>query len=207
MDIYLLSRRLAMAAVLSPDEGFRLRQIFRWYSKEYHTSLIDTEKLPLLHVLQAFYESHYELMLTNAEENPEKEDIFKKELISLYESKEERFARVLEEESTRISDELFAKMVEEEEKADEIRRLEKANKIKALADRELSDLSKPMSGPLGGLLEKTTKSIKQLSKALKEESYLPKEPTKEELPQDVKISFIDPDEFEKELNYIEEDKD
>lgn len=42
-----------------PESGFLLRQIFRWYSKTFHTPLADVDALPLHEVLEAWWEERY----------------------------------------------------------------------------------------------------------------------------------------------------
>jgi hypothetical protein len=52
----------ALRQILAPDEGdaeYRLRQIFRWYSKTFHTPLDEVAALPLVDVLQHYYDSSY----------------------------------------------------------------------------------------------------------------------------------------------------
>lgn len=52
-------KALAMQSVLKEDLDYLLRDVFRWYSKEYATPLHVVETLPLEDVLRHYYEVKY----------------------------------------------------------------------------------------------------------------------------------------------------
>lgn len=70
--------------VVDGDYDYRLRQIFRWYSKNFHTPLHVVDELPLDHVLTSFFEDKYEDL---------DEDEALEEIRTLTETEEERRAR------------------------------------------------------------------------------------------------------------------
>lgn len=53
-------RLAALSKALRPDYEYFLRRIFRRYSEKYHTPLHEVQKLPLLYVMQNFYEGYFE---------------------------------------------------------------------------------------------------------------------------------------------------
>lgn len=119
MNYYMALRLRAMRAVTAPDEDAHLRRIFRWYSQTFHTPLHQVEELPIVEVLQAFYEEKYEGM--------EEEDR-EKELLELLETEEERAVRLKDQDEQRADIFDFAKFTEAE-----VKRKEEQKKMKDLA--------------------------------------------------------------------------
>lgn len=62
MNTYDAIRILALHAVIKEDEDFKLRQVFRFYSREFNTPLHEVKDLPIEEVLAAYFESKYEDM-------------------------------------------------------------------------------------------------------------------------------------------------
>ena len=112
MDLLSAIRRCALWDVLSSeDDSFRLRRIYRWYSKTFNTPLHEAEKLPIAYVLQHFYEDHYESLLS-----ADKLEELEEERIVLTETEEERKEREKRELEDKFGDEEFARQAEEEMK-------------------------------------------------------------------------------------------
>lgn len=107
MDLGLFHQlRILSAAEVArkrPSAAYSIRQIFRWYSKTFHTPLHQVADIPLYDVIQAYYESSFESM--------EEED-FKKEIHELAMSKEEKeafhFAEDAEEYSLKLLEQELA---------------------------------------------------------------------------------------------------
>jgi hypothetical protein len=60
MEFYQALQICCLRSVMTADNEYEIRKIFRWYSKEFHTPLHEVEILPLDDVLVSFWESHYE---------------------------------------------------------------------------------------------------------------------------------------------------
>jgi hypothetical protein len=84
MSIIESIQKTALLAAIEPDGEAVLRNLFRWFSKTFHTPLADVEEMPIEYILQHYFESQYEEL-----ENEDKHNL----IIFLLESKEEREAR------------------------------------------------------------------------------------------------------------------
>lgn len=91
----------ALAGVMDPDEDYTLRDIFRWYSREFSTPLHEVEGLPLENVLLNWFEVQYQ-DLEEAEQV-----VLAREL---FETPEERKAR---EEADKKSEDAFLQRARE----------------------------------------------------------------------------------------------
>lgn len=169
MNHYEALKLLALRAVMKPDSDAHFRSICRWYSITFHTPLHLVDDLPEEDVLVAYYEKTYEDM-----EDPEREELLK----TLLETAEEKKRKAL------------AKDIEEAEAFEFTRRLAAEEKIRA-AKAKLTEV-KPVE-----------RKPSMLSAADRRESRLPQDTKKpstiEKLEPDVDIKFVDPVEFEKEL--------
>jgi hypothetical protein len=105
MDLYKAIRTIALREVMKETGEYQVRNVQRWFSKTFHTPLLQVEELPLEYVLQHFYESRYE-DLDEADRD--------KERISLIESPEEAAKRVAEENYEQFSMLEFEKFAEEQ---------------------------------------------------------------------------------------------
>jgi hypothetical protein len=100
-------RYVAMRDVVDDTSEYRLRSIFRWYSKTFHTPLVQVEELPLFEVLQTYFEVRYEDM-----SEQERQD----EIVRLLETEEELAARKKAEDVADAEAEEFARQTEEQAK-------------------------------------------------------------------------------------------
>ncbi len=103
MNIYEALKKLALKAVIAPDEAYEMRRIFRWYSRTFHTPLEEVEEIPIQKVLVHYFESEFE--------NANEEQI-EKFIRDMCESKEDKYKREMEEERLVVEDWLFLKSVE-----------------------------------------------------------------------------------------------
>jgi hypothetical protein len=78
----------------APSAAYSIRQIFRWYSKTFHTPLHMVQDIPLYDIVQAYYESHYESM--------EEEDL-RAEVQNLLLSEEEKIQKSLQDDAEEFS--------------------------------------------------------------------------------------------------------
>lgn len=62
IDLLQMIRLQALHDKLHPDEDATYRKIFRWYSKTFHTPLYLVAELPLLEVLQCYFDNMFEEM-------------------------------------------------------------------------------------------------------------------------------------------------
>lgn len=101
MDLVGAIRLCALWEVMNPEPSneYRLRRVFRWYSRTFSTPLEQVSDIPIEDVLQAYYECEYEQY-----NDPELED----ERTVLTSEKDELRKREQE-------DDEFAEMVEQEE--------------------------------------------------------------------------------------------
>jgi hypothetical protein len=113
-DFYKSIKLISLRNILFPTPEYRLRQIFRWYSKTFFTPLHEVPELPLEEILVAYFESVFEDM--------EEEEINKEKSL-LLESEEDKYKRLMEEEQEEIS---IRKFTTEAAKKD----LQKQNKKK-----------------------------------------------------------------------------
>jgi hypothetical protein len=78
----------ALAGVMDPDEEYALRDIFRWYSREFSTKLHEVEGLPLEFILLNWFEVQFQ------ELDEDEQLALSRELV---ETPEERAARIAHE--------------------------------------------------------------------------------------------------------------
>lgn len=195
MDILLTARRLAMAAVLERDRDYQLRYIFRWYSKTFSTPLHQVEELPLQDVLQAWYETQYDALVAD----DAREEDLQNEMVELTETDEEAAARQMTESREQDEAEQFAKEIEEEERQKAVREAAPPP-LKKKATQQLIDAVTPErpAGPsMPEIPTAPSRPIPQLPRSIKSETELPRAPMSGELPPDVHISFVEPEEFER----------
>lgn len=83
-------QKSALWAVVSPDGDAVLRNLFRWYSKTFHTPLADVEDIPIEFILQHYFETQYEEL-----EEEDRHNL----VILLLETREEREARKILEDN------------------------------------------------------------------------------------------------------------
>jgi hypothetical protein len=144
-------RLIAMADVVLEPMSYSLRQIFRWYSKEFFTPLQQVDDIPLEEVLQTYFECQYEEM----EEGPRNQEI-QRLLIS-----PEKLAQMQKEEDAEDAEtwEFAREAVAEEEKEEK----EAASKPKdETADR-----------PIDPIMAKLAKVRAELKMEMPE-SYVPR---------------------------------
>lgn len=164
---------LAMEAVLSDTDEYRLRQVCRWFSETYHTPLavVETE-LPIEYVLQHYYETHY------AELN----HISRREVArKLIETDEERRARLEREEKDRrrglsLGKELAEKGLDALFAKAKIAHLAPRPDVKAISDDQTKKILKDAPAKL--------QDFKPIQKEIKE-ADLPKASAKK----DIEIEF------------------
>lgn len=168
MDQHQALRLLALGSVLSQDPEYRLRRVFRWYSREFHTPLAEVEQAPLDQILLAWYEDQYQRLLDDPERG---EDHLREECRLLTETDDERRARLAREDEDLASDDEFLKKVEEEV-------LEKAapKDVEEFKARLAEDLRAPL-GP------------KKLAPKPLPESTLPKDDPRKKVEDEVVIRF------------------
>ncbi len=100
MDALKATRILAMRAVLKSesDVEYQLREMQRWFSREFHTELTIVEDLPIEYVAQHYYECLY------ADMKPEDREDVMKELI---ETEAQTSKRLRDEEAAAHDDDDF----------------------------------------------------------------------------------------------------
>lgn len=89
---------LAFHAVATDTNEYRLRFLMRWYSKTFATPLHLVPSIPLIHVLQAFWEEKYESL---------DEDELEEERLRLLETEDQRRVRLVKEDAERVESEAF----------------------------------------------------------------------------------------------------
>jgi hypothetical protein len=164
----------AALAVKRHDGEYRLRQIFRWYSRTFHTPLHQVQDLDLLDILQAFYEDRLGDM---------KDDELHDEIQDLIRTPEEEMRALREDAKTRSEDELAAQAIEASLKAADLAAKSKEKQtISPVGPRE------PVVKPLP---EATLEGMSPTGKAMREDLVAPP---------DVHITFIDEDMLELEAS-------
>lgn len=98
---------IALREVLADTNEYRLRWLFRWYSKTFSTPLSSVKEIPLTDILQAFWETTYEAMEPEAIED---------ERQRLLETAEQRRDRILREDAERSEADRFAEEIEAQAK-------------------------------------------------------------------------------------------
>lgn len=99
----------AIMAIKKPDYNAFLRRIFRWYSKTFYTPLKDVEDMPVVEVLEAYYEELYDKM--------EEADL-KQEMIRLSMTEEEWTKKLIDEEQEELA---FMQAVQSKKKIEDIK--------------------------------------------------------------------------------------
>lgn len=94
---------IAFHDVVVDTQEYRLRLLYRWYSKTFATPLHLVPSIPLTDVLVAFWETRYEEM-----DEPDLEEERKK----IIETEEERIARLIQEDADRVEADAFVAQVE-----------------------------------------------------------------------------------------------
>jgi hypothetical protein len=189
---------------MDPDAEYNLRCIFRWYSKTFHTPLHVVPELPLMSVLQAFHEERYREM----RDDPARADELREEIRSLIESDEEAVERRMREDLEEYEADQFAKFVEEQEQEADAERKKKVAARKLKMDSELQKFTEQATKvlpSLEGVVPKLKpkvpgRPLPMVTPALKRETDLPTVEDLKELPPDVSISFVSPEDFEREIN-------
>ena len=95
-----------------PSAAYRLRRIFRWYSREFSVPLPEVSKLPLAEVLRDYFECEYERLQDDG-----KYEELERERVELTESDAERVSRLAAEAAEDAADDDFAAEAEAEEAA------------------------------------------------------------------------------------------
>lgn len=96
------------------DPDYKLRQIMRWYSREFCTPLHVVEELPLVSVLTHYFECHYEA--ASDSDSPATAHELEREELLLRETAAERSERVVREARDADDDDAFVKAAEAEVK-------------------------------------------------------------------------------------------
>jgi hypothetical protein len=125
MDLIKAIQLRALSNVILDDDDaeYRLRFVFRWYSKAFATPLHQVPDLPLTDVLTAYFEERYESMTDEERET---------ERARLVETNEERKAREAAEAAEASEADAFAREVE----AQEARKMEARQKAGVIVDQE-----------------------------------------------------------------------
>ena len=115
MNLFKAIQLQALLAVIKPDDAAETRKIVRWFSKTFHTPIAQVEEMPFEDVLQVYYEEKFEEM---------SEDDLEKVKTELLESPLEKATRLKAEDAERADADLFAKLVEAEEKTKKAKKTE-----------------------------------------------------------------------------------
>jgi hypothetical protein len=153
----------AALAVKHRDGDYTLRQIYRWYSRTFHTPLHQVPDLDPLEVLQAFYEDRLGDM---------KDEELLDEIQDLIQTHEEKLEALRVEAQTKTEDEVFSQMIETKVQAAEAKEKEE---IAAAAPRQ--QITRPLP-------EATLEGMSVTGKPLREDLVAPP---------DIHIKFIDDD--------------
>lgn len=174
LDLLKSLRLCAYGAVKAKDSDYVLRFIFRWYSREFKTSLAEVEAMPLEEVLTHFFECRYENMDDDALEEEEK---------LLCETASERLAReTLAAVDAEADDDFFKEAVANIKQGP----AGPAGKRKRLDEAAIDpDLGRSVLLPVMG--EKLPQSFQDVINDL--------DPKLKEVPADVKMQFVSDDEL------------
>lgn len=136
MDIFRAIQILAAKSVRDNDGEFKLRQIFRWYSKNFHTPLHLVEELPIEDVLQHYFEYVF------SEMEPEE---LQETISELIETQEDRLQRLINEEKVLIDEQEFKELA----KTFDIKTKSIGNKPidKSIIPKTDAQVNKPMPEP------------------------------------------------------------
>lgn len=135
MDLIKALRVVALRDVLTDSPELQLRQVFRWYARTYGITPLEAERLPIVHLLQEFFEDKYGHM------SPEDRET---ERLELLETNEQRLLRLAEEEERVNTDAAFEAMTME--------MIEKQKREEAIAAKN-QPLTKPKPPPVKTLPE------------------------------------------------------
>lgn len=110
----------AANAILNDTPDYFYRKVCRWYSKNFHTPLMQVFGLPYHHVLQHYYEHHMDQMTYN-----QTLDYVKSELLPVFIDKEEEanaaYAKALErEQAATLAKKKAREAKEKEQKAKKV---------------------------------------------------------------------------------------
>lgn len=179
MNLFHAISVIALRGVLTDDAEYRLRKIFRWYSRTFATPLHEVEDLPVEDVLLAYFETSFEDM--KAEE-------IKEQIRLLTETNEERIARekAEEEQTTReMTDEEFLRQAEAQAREKKLRKEKKAKEDAQLLSNLLEEPVAPvepkpeppaMPEPVEPEIDRTFESSNLLDEALPDlPSFTPRE--------------------------------
>lgn len=170
MNHYQALRLVAMRAVVRPDREYLIRRIIRWYAKTFSTPIGVVEEMPLDRVLLDFYEEKY------AEMSEEDRDA---EIAELVATEDERYTQMVAKDAEEADLFEFERLMEAEDR-EKSKRNEERRKKKA--EGKIAD-PQQQRGPV------VERELPQLD--------LPQLPA--ELPPSITMSFMAPDEFEREL--------
>lgn len=170
MNYFKALRLQALKTVLDPDDEYRIRHIFRWYSQRFHTPLHEVYDLPQDDILEAFYESTYEEMNENERQS---------ELQDLLMTEEEEKALQRSRDVERYEAYKFARFSAEDEKDRERR-------------KKLAELQKDKKPAFAAQAPGKMAPATAMPSAPK-----PGDPVKFE--PDVEVKFVSADTFEAEL--------
>lgn len=171
MNHYQALRLVAMRAVVRPDREYLIRRIIRWYAKTFSTPINVVEEMPLDRVLLDFYEEKY------AEMSEEERETEISELIA---TEDERYAQMMAKDAEEADLFEFERLMEAEDREKAKRSAERRKKK---AEGKIAE-TQPQLGPV-------------VERELPQHD-LPQLPG--ELPPSITMSFMAPEEFERELD-------
>jgi hypothetical protein len=122
---------ITLHQVVSDTAEYRLRLLYRWYSKTFATPLHLVPSLPLVDILVAFWESKYEEM---------NEVELEEERKRVIETDDERRARLVSEDVNHVEDDAFAAAIEEQARQES--KVKKIEDIKVPEDRAIRATAK-----------------------------------------------------------------
>jgi primosomal protein N' len=139
MDVLESVRVQALLDVMEGDFPYHYRRICRWYSKTFHTPLVEVDDLPMDYVLQAFFEDRFEDMSKSDR---------RKLALEMTETEAEKKKRLAKEKAS--SDDAFAKRIAKKARKDEAEAAAKKKladeaaraKVEAMANKEMAGAPK-----------------------------------------------------------------
>lgn len=165
---------------MEPDHDDLLRDIFEWYSREFHTPLHTVQTLPLDEVMVSYYRHVYRQLEPEDRHN---------HAIWLLETPEERAARALNDKK---SDEDFARQAAEANEG------KKKKKKPSAAEQAFKRMQDKLLENLGdGLIKSTIKSHRPLPVKEMPETELVSKRLPE--PEEVTITYMSPEEMDREI--------
>lgn len=186
MDPSTAIRLQALRTILSPewDSEYGVRRLYRWYSKTFFTPLAQALEVPFEDVLRAFWEDKYESL---------SEEELEEERQLLLESDEARRKREYDDYRGRVEDEVWAKQVEEEERA-------KAAKAQLPDQKKIDPALAPKPAPLPPLPRKRSQAETELPTT---DPVIKNDPVLTVIPPDITMEFSASDLFDNELDGLE----